>query len=129
MRRTALAALLLLTACGTPQQQCINGVTRDQRVIERLIQETEGNLARGYALRTVTVYETEWVDCSFESGDNPRHRVYRRCVDRFPITTREPVAINLDAEAAKLDSLQRKRASLAREAGPGILACRAQYPE
>lgn len=129
MRRLALTALLLLTACGTPQEQCISGVTRDQRVVERLIRETEGNLARGYALRSVTVYETEWVDCSFGSSLNPRERTYRRCVDRFPITTRVPVAINLDAEAQKLESLQRKRAALARGAEPGIRACRAEYPE
>lgn len=129
MRRLALAALLLLTACGTPQEQCISGVTRDQRVVERLIRETEGNLARGYAVRNVTVYETEWVDCAYDGYGIPQHRGYRRCVDRFPITTRVPVAINLDAEAEKLDSLQRKRAALARAAEPGIRACRAQYPQ
>jgi hypothetical protein len=44
--KRALLSLLLLTACGTPQEQCINSVTRDMRVVDRLIAETEANLAR-----------------------------------------------------------------------------------
>ena len=48
MKRLILAPLLLLTACGTPQEQCISANTRDLQVVDRLIRDSEANLARGY---------------------------------------------------------------------------------
>ena len=52
MKPLILPVLLILFACGTPQEQCIAGSTRDARVVNDLIRETEANLARGYALET-----------------------------------------------------------------------------
>ena len=43
MTRKALTLLVLLAACGTPQERCINGVTRDLRTVDRLIEEAEGH--------------------------------------------------------------------------------------
>ena len=63
MKRLAFAALAALAGCGTPQEQCINRNTRDLRVVDRLIVETEGNLQRGYALETVTRFEDYWGTC------------------------------------------------------------------
>jgi hypothetical protein len=60
----ALPLLLALVACGTPQEQCIARETRDLRVVERLITETQGNLQRGYALEEVFVERSVWVDCT-----------------------------------------------------------------
>ena len=42
--------LVFLAACATPREQCIDDVTRNTRVLSSLINETRGNLARGYAL-------------------------------------------------------------------------------
>lgn len=125
-----LGLFLGLAACGTPQERCIQRETRDLRVVDRLIAETEANLKRGYALEEVTIYHDRWVRCyepsSSEEGAAPRATLCRDEVEQ--IVTR-PKAINLEDEAAKLASLKRKRTALGTEARPAIAACKAQYPE
>jgi len=129
MKRLALL-LPLLAACGTPQEQCISGVTRDQRVVERLITTSEANLARGYALEDVTVWRTEWVECGpLRTDKNGKTLPPRMCLDEVPETRTQPKAIDLEAEARTLRQLKVKRDQLARNAAPAIAACRAQYPE
>jgi hypothetical protein len=130
MKRTSLAALALLAACGTPQEQCISKGTRDLRTVDRLITETEGNLARGYALEKVTEYETYWGRCQdvFEVDGKPVLRP-RLCLEERPVSVERPKAIDLAAEARKLKGLKTKRAELARAAEPVIAQCRAAYPE
>lgn len=139
--KRALLPLLFLTACGTPQEQCINAATRDMRVVDRLIAETEGNLARGYAYQEVTVYVTEWVDCTPrpvlppEGGRGDGAEVIppviapQMCLEDVPQTTRRAVAIDLVAEQAKLDSLKAKRTKQAKAAAPAIAQCKADHPE
>lgn len=130
MKRLVFLALATLAACGTPQEQCISRNTRDLRTVDRLIDEAEGNLARGYAFETVTVYEDHWTYCSppppREGEPEPKPRL---CLDERPVTERRPKAIDLNEEARKLASLKEKRVSLAREAEKVIAACKAQYPE
>ena len=63
MNRITLSTLLLLAACGTPQEQCINRNTRDLRTVDRLITEAQGNLARGYAYEQITISTPRWVYC------------------------------------------------------------------
>jgi len=130
MKRLVFLTLATLAACGTPQEQCINQNTRDLRTVDRLIKESEGNLARGYAFETVTVYEDEWVYCPQppvpEGQPAPPPRL---CLDERPVTERRPKAIDLNEEARKLASLKEKRTSLARQAEKVIAACKAQYPE
>jgi hypothetical protein len=125
----ALPALLLLAACGTPQEQCIGRATRDLRTVDRLIAETQANLDRGYALETITVYEDDWTWCRSprlrDGTPTPPHL----CLDDRPVTKTRPKAIDLTAEARKLDSLKAKQRELARAAQPQIAACRAQYPD
>ncbi len=129
MKRLALL-LPLLAACGTPQEQCISGVTRDQRVVERLITTSEANLARGYALEDVTVWRTTWVECGPPGKDkNGKPLPPRMCLDEVPETRTKPKAIDLEAEARTLRQLKVKRDQLAQSAAPAIAACRAQYPE
>ena len=121
-------ALLGLVACGTPQQQCVGSVTRNLTVIDRLIAETEGNLARGYAYARVVETRPGFVDCTPDptpQRPNPRPR---QCLEEVSETVSRPVAIDLNAEAAKLASLKTKRAQLARAAAPAIAACQQQYP-
>lgn len=129
MKRPALFALLILAACGTPQEQCISANTRDLQVVDRLIRDTEGNLARGYGFETVTEYEPEWVDCTPRPTKANPEPAREMCFDRVPVTVRKEVALDLNAEAAKLKSLKAKRAGLARAAESVIAQCKAKFPE
>ena len=130
MKRLVFLTLATLAACGTPQEQCISRNTRDLRTVDRLIQEAEGNIARGYAFETVTVYEDYWTYCErpapAEGEPAPPPRL---CLDERAVTERRPKAIDLNEEARKLDSLKTKRKDLARQAEKVIAACKAQYPE
>lgn len=130
MKRLTILALATLAACGTPQEQCINSNTRDLRTVDRLIAEAEGNLQRGYAYETITVYEPEWTYCRrrpvVEGEPDPPPRL---CLDQHPVSRTRPKAIDLNEEARKLDSLKEKRNSLARQAEVIVAQCKAQYPE
>lgn len=130
MNRMIFLPLVLVAACGTPQEQCINSNTRDLRTVDRLITETQGNLDRGYAFETITVYEDYWTSCPVPpvaEGEPPPPP--RMCMDERPVTQQRPKAIDLQAEARKLDSLKAKRRDLARKAEDVIAQCKAQYPE
>jgi hypothetical protein len=133
MRAILISGLALLAACGTPQQQCINRETRDLRVVERLIAETQGNLDRGYGFEEVTVLTTEYVDCTPQvivPEGAPVPQVQRRlCLDEVPETVRRPVALDLAEEQRKLASLQERRQALLGRAEQVIAACKAAYPE
>ena len=130
MKRILLSTLLILTACGTPQENCISGATRDMRVVDRLIAETQGNIQRGYAYETVTLARTVWRQCGYR-GDKPGKPDMgpRMCFDDVEYNERRPKAIDLNAESAKLASLKAKRAAQTKAASPAIKACKAQYPE
>ena len=131
MRRLALFPLLLLTACGTPQEQCINRNTRDLRTIQSLVNETQANIARGYAIEEYTVYVPVWRICEIPVQTDPAKPAPppRYCFEQEPQTRTRPKAIDLRAEGAKLDSLLERRDQLARAAEPVIAQCKAQYPE
>jgi hypothetical protein len=130
MKRLALLSLALLVACGTPQEQCINRGTRDLRTVEKLIAETQGNLDRGYALEEVTRYEDYWDTCYDQVVVEGEVLLKpRMCLKERAYTVERPKAIDLNAEAKKLESLKVKRAELARAAEAVIAQCRAEYPE
>lgn len=134
LKSAAIPLLALLAACGTPQEQCINRNTGDLRVIDRLIAETQGNLARGYAIARSETTETDWVRCEppmLETLPDGTTRRYpgRMCLDDVPHVESRPVAIDLGAERAKLASMQKKRAELAKAAAPAIAACKRAYPQ
>ena len=129
MKRLILAPLLLLTACGTPQEQCISANTRDLQVVDRLIRDSEANLARGYGYETVTEYEAMWIDCTPRPTQTVPKAASQMCFDRVPVNVRKEVALDLNAEAAKLKSLKAKRASLAKAAQGIVAACKAKFPE
>lgn len=127
MKRTAFL-LLALTACGTPQENCIRGATRDLRMVERLITETQTNLNRGYAFEDVTQFRRVWVDCTPRPAIGQPVRP-RMCWETEPYTVKKPKAIDLEEEKRKLDSLQTKRRDLLRQAEGAIAQCRALHPE
>ena len=129
MKRILLPGLLILSACGTPQEQCIGAATRDMRVVDRLIAEVEGNLARGYGYENVTVYRPEWQNCAPRpTKENPTPAV-EMCLEQVPQTTRQAIALDLTAERAKLISLKQKRGQQAKAAEGAVAQCRQQYPE
>ncbi|MFN3973217.1 MAG: hypothetical protein ACK4GO_17325 [Gemmobacter sp.] len=129
----ALALLIGLAACGTPQEQCIARETRDLRTLDRLIAETDGNITRGFAIEEYTIditvagicYESQGRD---ESG-TPLPPVAVSCLQDREVRRTRPVAIDLNAERAKLASMQAKRRDLARAAAPAIAQCQAQFPQ
>ena len=129
-KRLVILAFAALAACGTPQEQCIARNTRDLRTVDRLIAETEGNLQRGYALETVTRWEDYWDTCfdRVDVGGQVSVRPYS-CRREYSYTEQRPKAIDLKAEAQKLESLKVKRKELARAAGPVIAQCKVDYPE
>lgn len=135
MRRVMLLCLLL-AACGTPQERCIARETRDIRVLDRLIAESEGNLKRGYALEEVVVYRDRWVPCPVrvlpppaEGQPAPPPPPPQLCLDEVRETETRPKAIDLRAEAQKLASMREKRSDLTRAVQPAIAQCRAEFPE
>jgi len=135
MRRlSAMCLCLMLAGCGTPQERCISSVTRDLRVVDRLIAESQANLARGYAVVNQTVYVPVWEYCTPpvlvrpKDGSQPVLVPGRMCLDDEPRTVRRPVAIDPAAEKRKLAGLQDQRRKLVARAEPAIAQCRASYP-
>lgn len=127
----ALPLLALLVACGTPQEQCISAGTRDLRVLDRLIGQTEGNLQRGYALVDVVETRTRWVVCApgvAATATSPAQPP-QMCLDDIDYTVTQPQAINLADERVKLAEMKKKRAQLARAATGVIAQCKAIHPE
>lgn len=133
MKRLLPLTLLLLAACGTPQEQCIARNTRDLRTVERLIAESEANLKRGYALEKRTERYRTFSPCLLPSppdaNGNPQPPRRAMCPDTETRTYTVPKSIDLDLEARKLAQLKDKRRQLLRAAEPVIAQCKAQYPE
>jgi hypothetical protein len=130
-----IPALAALTACGTPQEQCITASTRDLRTVDRLIAETKTNLSRGYAYETEEITRTEWVICEYipvppatPGGPVPPPKP-RYCLDDVTDTIRREVAIDPGLEQRKLAGLQSKRKELGRAASAAVIACQAKYPD
>jgi len=120
---------LTLAACATPQEQCISGASRNLQVVTRLIAETEGNIARGYALAEVVETRPDFVDCTPKPTDEVPDPAPRKCLVDVAQAVTRPVAIDLDAEAAKLASLRAKQADLIEESDAAVRLCLQRYPE
>ncbi len=131
MRRALLLLPLILIACATPQERCINQQTRDLRVVNSLIDDTRRNLDRGYGIEEYTVTAVEWQACDIQPppDENGNPRPVAMCLEDIPVTRTRPVALDLGAERAKLDSMLAKRDQLQAEAAPRVAQCRALHPE
>ena len=129
MRRIILVLLpiLFLGACATPREACVGAAQRQLRVIDGLIAETQANLARGYALEERQEVRTIPRRCTgtTELGEEFRYR----CPETITRTRTEPVAIDLNAERAKLNSLLERRAAQSRASEAAVRQCVATYPE
>ncbi len=119
--------LLGLAACATPQQSCISAATRELNTVNALIQTTQGNIARGYALypqqQVVVVRDI----CTTQ---NPDGTVFNyRCDQTQTVTNNVPVSIDVRAEREKLQQLQEQKTRLTRESNAAVQQCIATYPE
>lgn len=123
MRRWIGLGLVALAGCATPQEQCISGASREIGVLERLIAQTEANLDRGYGLKTVErTVPDGYRSCG--TVENPM-----RCAVTKIERKQVPVAIDLNAEKQKLDSLVARRNADAQTLQSVIAQCRVAYPE
>jgi hypothetical protein len=123
----ALLAALALGACETPRESCLSSASRDLSVVESLIRQTQGNLNRGYAIEVDQVVDVDRRFCRVEREDGDIDLV--PC-DRTEVeNVRRPVAVDLNAEQAKLDSLLERRATLLSQTAARQQACLATYPE
>ncbi|MFN3662018.1 hypothetical protein [Yoonia sp.] len=129
MRRPALIILplLALAACATPREQCINQATRDLRVLTNLVTETQGNLARGYALAEDQQVRTVRRTCRGRNSDGTTFRY--RCDETETFTTTRPVAIDLNAEQAKMNSLLERQRQQRAASDQTVAQCIAIHPE
>ena len=130
MRRLTLAVivpLLALAACATPRESCVASARRDLNVVSRLIDETRANLARGYALERRQEIVTIPHRCD---GVGPDGSPFTYDCPRTTTRTRQvPVAIDLNAERAKLNSLLERQGQMQRASDAAIRQCLATYPE
>ena len=127
--RPALIILpfVVLAACATPREQCIDDVTRDTRILNSLIDETRGNIARGYALEERQEVRTFRTSCVGRDDDGNEFTFGCDKTDTFTSTT--PVAIDLNAERAKLASLEERFAQTQAASNQAVAQCIAVHPE
>lgn len=127
--------LLALSACGTPQERCINGVTRELRTIDNLIGQTELNLTRGYSIEEYTITREFWVPCGppvvIIQPDGSRYwqPSPQMCIDDADEVIRHREAIDPVSEQNKLDNLRKRQRALTNAAEPAIAQCRLLHPE
>jgi len=115
--------LLALAGCATPQEQCISNASREINVLERLIAQTEANVERGYGLKTI---ERVVPDGYYNCGTKEKPV---RCAKTKTERKRVPVAIDLNDEQSKLNSLIARRNADVQAVGATIAQCRAVYPD
>ena len=127
----AFLPVLVVAACGTPQERCISRNTSEYRTVSRLLAEVEGNLARGYAWEERQVSRVEWDDCPYVVGNKKGERrvLYRPCARQVSDTERYRVPIDPAAEQRKRDNLTARKSALGRPAARAVDACKDAYPE
>lgn len=127
----ALAPLLILVACATPRESCINEANRDLRQVNALIIETQGNLARGFGLETRQDTRVRRGRCTGQGvGPDGEPFSFRYDCDRTEVVdTQVPITIDRVAEQRKLTQLIAQQRQLERQAQAQVQACIAAYPE
>ena len=135
MRKLIVFAVLgfgVLTGCGTPQERCINRETREIRHLQDMLDEVEGNLARGYAYEDYDVPMTRWEQCGTEvirHGNGTVIERPRMCLEDYTVTRTREVAIDPVSERRKRDGLRDKIRKMTPAVNAAIRACRETYPE
>ena len=132
----ALLGLALLAGCGTPQEQCVNRSTREIRTLQKLLDEVNGNLARGYAWEEYETIEHRWVECRVQpappppGADGQPVKVRpKMCFVPETVSHTRRVPIDPVSEMNKRDGLVAKIKELTPQAEANIAACKVAYPE
>tara|TARA_R110002167_G_scaffold366382_1_gene595629 strand:- start:16344 stop:16727 length:384 start_codon:yes stop_codon:yes gene_type:complete len=126
MRFVTLGLLSFAAACATPREACLSQVNKDQSVLERLVVETRGNLARGYAVETQQKMREVRAICRSTLPDGTE--IKTRCTKTQVREVRVPVAIDLNAERAKLASLEERQQQMQANAQVARQQCLAANP-
>lgn len=126
MRFITLALIPLITACATPREACLSNVGSEMRVINNLITQTRGNLDRGFAIETRQKIRERDGICKSELPDGTIIRTQCEKVDVRDV--RVPVAIDLNAERAKLSSLEERQRQMQINAQAARQQCIAANP-
>lgn len=123
--------LLIVAACGTPQERCISRNTNEYRAVSRLLAEVEGNLSRGYAWEERQTVRSEWDQCYYRRFDGDRGWLTssRPCLREVVDTERYRVPIDPAAETRKRDNLAARKQQLTSSARSAVAACKSAYPE
>ncbi len=124
MRWICLLTLVVLTACASPRQACLRSAFSELATLDRLIGESEANLARGYRIEREPVVTTGLDFCIgngiYRTGANVGLRYCNTVETRY----REvEVAIDPAAERRTLAQLREKRSAAARQAENRATAC------
>ena len=95
---------LVLAACATPRESCLSSVGQQGRVIDALISQTRGNVARGYAIEEREELRTRRELCEFRRDDGSIGR--RFCNRTTAEDVRVPVTIDRLFGLVKLGTTQ-----------------------
>ena len=126
----SLTMAVALAGCATPRDTCLRGVTTDLNAVDRLIAETEANLARGYAIEREP-YTTTGLDfcLGYGPGQFNRAAVGLSYCNTTETRYREvPRAIDRTTERRKLAELRQTRARLVEPTRKAVAQCEARYP-
>lgn len=115
--------MVALAACSTPQERCIMTASEELRTVERLMAETEENLARGYRLEQELRPGFELRFCHHPNG------YFHWCNHHTTRVSEVEVAIDPQAEQRKLDALSARRDALVQDYGNDLASCEARFPE
>lgn len=122
MRRVFLATALLLAACGSNRyDECVTRARAELDTVDRLIEETEANLLRGYALEPDASQSGGFKLCA--GGESP----LSVCAERTRPGDMKPVAINPISERLKLANLRQRRQGLQELADREVAQCETLY--
>ena len=120
---TLLPALALLTACATPQEQCINTASNTVRNLQSGISKTQGNIQRGYAIhKQQQPYKVARI--CYGKDKKPYS-----CMETEFRTVETPVTINVADERRKLAQMKARLPAAKRAMLNGIASCQNRYPE
>ncbi len=124
----ALAATLVLAACATPRQQCINDATQQVRSVESALSTAQGNISRGYALHRQSVPYTVNHTC-YREYPHTRTVIPYSCPSTYYRTQTTPVAIDVAEERRKAAQYREVLSGLREAAAARVAQCSAQFPE
>ena len=130
MRKLLIAPVMLLAACTNPLEDCKQDAVKDLRIVQALIADTQATIDRGYAIQTETraVIYTSFCLGTGRGRHGHGHGQFTFCNHSQPVTTKTPVAVDLEAEQRKLASLKRKEAELERESRLNKQRCELAHP-